>query len=69
MKREAVVRQAPLPRTGAGPLFSTRCPPKAVICNNGGEALPVTLGDGDRAVELAALTRAEHGEEAFLWRR
>ena len=25
-------------------------------------------GDGDRAVELAALTGAEHGEEAFLWR-
>lgn len=25
-------------------------------------------GDGDRAVELAALTGAEHGGEAFLWR-
>jgi hypothetical protein len=25
-------------------------------------------GDGDRAVELAALTGTEHGEEAFWWR-
>jgi hypothetical protein len=32
---------------------------------NGNERLE---GDGDRAVELAALTGAEHGEEAFLWR-
>ena len=28
----------------------------------------ISAGDGDRAVELAALTGAEHGGEAFLWR-